>query len=95
VNETTLTAPPAQAEAGKEQSLHPVLAKYQGDPLKLAEAYQHLEREKGRLANEVGDLRREKAELLAELDVFRTTYPVTATVAGRVRQRLTKRRNDV
>ena len=94
MNETTLTAPPIAAETGEEQPLHPVLAKYQGDPLKLADAYAHLEREKGRLANEVGDLRHEKAELLAELDVFRTTYPVTASVAGRVRQRLTKRRND-
>jgi hypothetical protein len=66
VNETTLTAPPAQAESGDEPLSHPILEKYGGDPLKLAEAYEHLQREKGRLANEVGDLRREKAELLAE-----------------------------
>jgi predicted RNase H-like nuclease (RuvC/YqgF family) len=89
VTETTLEEPSALAE---EAPLHPKLAKYQGDPVKLAEAYAHLEREKGRLANEVGDLRHEKAELSAELDVFRKTYPVTATIAGRVRQRLRKRR---
>jgi hypothetical protein len=75
VNETTLEAPSAPAE---EAPLHSVLAKYQGDPLKLAGAYENLQREHGRQANEVGALRKENVALLAELAYWRATYPLTA-----------------
>jgi hypothetical protein len=91
VNETTLEAPPAPAE---EAPLHSVLAKYQGDPLKLAEAYENLQREHGRQANEVGALRKEKIALLAEVAFWRREYPMTAAaITGRMR-RPNERRDD-
>lgn len=92
VNETTLEAPSAPAE---EAPVHPKLAKYQGDPVKLAEAYEHLEREKGRLANEVGELRKVNDALLAEVTYWRATYPLTAAaITGRMK-RPNERRHDV
>jgi hypothetical protein len=98
VNETTLTAPPAQAESGDEPPAHPALAKYGGDVNKALDALEHSQREIGRLGNEVGEkraLERELAELRAELEFWRAQYPLTAaTIVGRLRK-LTTRTEEV